>query len=158
REGQHLGGEGDLAQERLVRDEALARERGRAREVGPARHSREREEERRHALARDAAVAEEEEREDDRREDGLDDRPADADRRLLVLHLHLAQDERPQHLAEVPELRERVARQPAGAADDLEHGHRRSSYLNGQSRGSVTVYAARIGRRWSVLKARRSSA
>ena len=120
---EHLAWEVDLPQESLVRDEALARRRGGAREEGPAGHAGEGEEEVRDALAREVGVPAEEEREDEGGEHGLDHRPADADRRLLVAHLHLAQDEGPEDLPELPELAEGLSRQPARPSDDLEDRH-----------------------------------
>ena len=46
----------------------------------------------------------EDEREDDHRQERLEDRPGDADRRLLVADLDVAPDERAEQLAVVPEL------------------------------------------------------
>jgi hypothetical protein len=53
----------------------------------------------------------------ERGERGYEDRPRDPEERLLVAHDHVAPDERPEELAEVPELGDVEAR-PLGCGPD----------------------------------------
>ncbi len=122
-----LAREVDLAQQHLVRDEALGRRRGRRVDVRPARHARQREQQVwRLASRRNAREPTEYEREDKRGKHGLDERPAHANHGLLVLHLHRAHREGPQHLAVVPQLLEVGAGEAAPFGRDLDQrlGHR----------------------------------
>src|SRR5205085_879690 len=85
-------------------------------EVPPDGGAAEGEEHVRHALARDAGVAADEEREDRGRDERLEDDPPGADDRLLVAHLELARDERRLDLPKLPELAERRPREAARRA------------------------------------------
>ena len=64
------------------------------------------------SVRREVREPAEDEREDDHREEGLQDRPGDADRRLLVADRDVAPDEPAQQLAVLPQLANVEVRPP----------------------------------------------
>src|SRR4029079_10848147 len=71
----------------------------------------------RHALRGEVREAAEDEGEDDHRQEWLEDRSRYADRRLLVADCDIPPDERPEKLAEVPQLAHVQMRPPRSRAN-----------------------------------------
>ncbi len=139
RERQEDPREVDLRHEPAIGHDARAGEPHRAREVRPRQERRVREDRIRHAVRREVGEPAEDEREDDHREEGLEDRPGHPDGRLLVAHRDVAPDERSQQLAVVPQLPD-VEVRPARRGANRRHSvdaRRRLKRLGGGSLRAV---------------------
>ena len=115
-------GEVHLRDEREVRQQAQARQAESRREVLHRQHTGDDEARIRRRARREVRELPEDDHVDQGRERRNEDRPRDAEERLLVAHGDVAPDERPEELAVVPELGDVEARDPARGPDD---GHPR---------------------------------
>ena len=135
--------------ERNVRDDAPARRRQRGREVRPEQESGIDEDRVLLALGGEVRELPEDEREHDHRQERLQDRPRDADERLLVANLYVAPHEAAEQLAVVPQLAQVEARPARGRPDD---GH---SVGPGRERVSDAIDCPATDRtRWFRLRDR----
>ena len=139
-------GEVHLRDEREVRQQAQARQAEGRGEVLHRQHAGDDEAGIRRRARREVRELAEDDHVDERRERRDEDRPGDAEERLLVAHGDVAPDERPEELAVVPELADVEARDAGSRAGSRSRGwrpRRRSRRRDPRGSGRRGVHGTR---------------